>query len=87
MVRVMGGSVHPHADGEEDVGETLLVGRLDGQDVVGGGDGLVKIPLGDRLENGSVQPRLVRSHPTVIGPDGRVLESGRRGLRFRSPSC
>src|SRR5258708_33522626 len=43
-------SVHANADDEQQVGEPLLVGGLDGQHVVRGSDRLVKVPLLDRLQ-------------------------------------
>ena len=45
-----GGSVHAHPQGQKHVGEALLVGGLDGQDVVGRLHRLVERPLLDRLE-------------------------------------
>src|SRR5947209_11166923 len=43
-------SIHAHADGQQQVGEALLVGCLDGQHVVRRGDRRVEIPLLDRLQ-------------------------------------
>src|SRR5690349_12310303 len=67
-------SVHPHADRQQQVGEALLVGRLDRKDVVGGADRLVKVPLLDRLE---VQLQSGVAHcAAVVGPDRWVFAQG-----------
>src|SRR5437868_717378 len=50
------GSIHSHADGQQEVGKALLVGGLDGEDVVAGVDGLVEGELLDRLQF-QLQPR------------------------------
>ena len=44
------GSIHSHADRQKEVGEALLVGGLDGEDMVAGVNGLVEGELLDRLQ-------------------------------------
>src|ERR1043166_500063 len=73
------GGLHSHADREEEVREALLVGRLDGEDVVGRRDRLVELPFLDGLKL-HIELRLLE-HGAIPGPDGRIaLERIRAGL-------
>ena len=65
------GLVHPNANCQQEIGVALLIGGLDGQNMVRCADGFVEGPLLDRFQS-QREPCFFQCLP-ILGPNGRIV--------------